>query len=327
MDLWLDHAAALSRAGTPFVLATIVAREAPQSVRVGAHAFIHADGRVEGWIGGGCLRPTVVREALAALAERRPRLLRLNPAAEPDPREDVRVFALTCQGEGAVDVYLEPVLPAPVLVVLGATPVAESLARIAPEAGLDVVRVDVVSPVAGGDVVAELAGRIRAAGDAGRRHVVVATMGEADEEVLEAAVAAGGAYIGLVASRKKAESLRAHLRARGVPAEAAARVKAPAGLDLGGSEPGEIALSVVAEVVRARHAGGAAARAGLPIARPAAAGAAAAPATDPVCGMAVDPATARHTLELADGRTVYFCCPHCRAAFEREPERYLAPAG
>lgn len=316
MDLWLERAAALRRVGTPFVLATIVAREAPQSARVGAHALIHADGRVEGWIGGGCLRPTVVREAVAALAEGRPRLLRLNPAAAPDPRDDVRVFALTCQGEGAVDVYLEPVLPAAVLVVLGTTPVAEAVARLAPEAGLEVARPGTADLPAGDEGVAELAGRIRAAaGDAERRYIVVATMGEADEEALEAAVGAGAAYIGLVASRKKAESLLAYLRARGVPGETAARVKAPAGLNLGGSAPGEIAVSIVAEVVRARHAG-----------RRGATAAPAAFANDPVCGMAVDPSSARHTLALADGRTVYFCCPHCRAAFEREPERYLAAA-
>ena len=388
-ERWLEEAAALRRARTPFVLATVVAREPPQSARVGAHALVHADGRIDGWIGGGCVRPTVVREARAALAEGRPRLVRLNPGADPDPRSEVRVFVLTCQGEGAVDIYLEPVLPAPVLLVLGATPVGRALARLAPEAGLDVAELD-PALVPGGDAgVTQLSEQVVAAlAGAGERFLVVATMGEGDEEALEVAVReADGAYVGLVASRKKAESLFAYLRARGLPAERMGNVKAPAGLDLGAATPGEIAVSILAEIVQARRvraAGGDAVREGSapsaragarpepqpadgaargdtareapptsrrslqvlasPEARPvrrlagletAAAQDAPAPmpestpasvglATDPVCGMTVDPATARHTHTLADGRTFYFCCPHCRVAFEKEPEKYLA---
>ncbi len=392
MSDWLMSAEALRQTGTPFVLATVVAREAPQSARVGAHALVHADGRIEGWIGGGCIRPTVVREALAALAEGRPRLLRMSPGAPPDDRPDVRVVPLTCQGEGAVDVYLEPVLPAPVLVILGVSPVARALAEHVAGIGLRPVLHDVAALPPGDAAVPELAERIRAAASLpALRYVVVATMGEADEEALEAAVGAGAAYIGLVASRKKAEALFAYLRSRGVSAEATRAVKAPAGLDLGASTPGEIAFSILAEVIERRRRGAPAAHpamaqaaphpppgthvvaapeappapapvhagpprrslGGLPIlggpgtpaaeaagrgTAPATGGAASSPvppaaatsleatAIDPVCGMTVAVARARHTLTLPDGRAFWFCCPHCRAAFEREPERYLAAA-
>lgn len=333
-ERWLEHAATLSRAGEPFVLATVVAREAPQSARAGAHAIVHADGRVEGWVGGGCVRPTLVREALEALDDKRPRLLRLNPAASPDPRPDVRVYPMVCQGEGAVDVYLEPVLPAPVLAVLGSTPVAAALARLAPAIGLQAVALDPTAFPAGDGGLRQLRDRLEAScGGERQRFLVVATMGDGDEEALEASVAdAAAAYIGLVASPKKAESLFAYLRARGVEATAIARVKAPAGLDLGAVTPDEIALSIAAEIVSLRRS----ARAESEAPRESAARLVESPAalgtqspvpestTDPVCGMAVDPATARHSVSLADGRTFHFCSPHCRDAFEREPERYLA---
>jgi len=352
-DRWLESAASLRASGTPFVLATIVAREAPQSVRVGAHAVVLADGRVEGWIGGGCIRPTVVREARAALAEGRPRLVRMSPGAAPDPRPDVRVYPLTCQGEGAVDVYLEPVVPVPVLVVLGTSPVARALAELAPAIGLVPALHDVNALPPGDAGIAELAGRVRAAGASPAvRYVVVATMGEADEEALEAAVVVESAYIGLVSSRKKAESLFAYLRGRGLPDEVARRVKAPAGLDLGAATPAEIALSVLAEVIERRRHGAVPAPEpedtgptlglvvlGGPVESPAPAAtsmpmlgqsarvATSPTAIDPVCGMTVDVAGARHVLTLPDGRSFYFCSPRCRAAVEQEPARYLAPVG
>ncbi len=362
---WLADAEALRQSRTPFVLATVVAREAPQSARVGAHAIVHGDGRIQGWVGGGCVRPTMVREALAALAEGRPRLVRMSPGAPPDGRPDVRVYPLTCQGEGAVDVYLEPVVPAPALVILGTNPVARALAVLAPGVGLEPALHDLAPLPAGDAGVAQLVARIRGAGAGpALRYVVVATMGEADEEALEAAVTAEAAYIGLVASRKKAEALFAYLRSRGLPAEKMLGVKAPAGLDLGAATPGEIALSILAELVerrrrpRAADAAAAAPQAppaapspagptprrspgGLPVLEgpaarvghgagagvpPAVGGASSTTAVDPVCGMTVGVATARHMLELPDGRAFFFCCPRCRAAFEREPERFLAPA-
>ena len=126
-------AARLRADGTPFVLATVVASVPPQSVRPGAKAIVYADGAVEGWVGGGCVRPVVVQEAAEALGDGRPRLVRINvgtSGAAPSHHGDVREYPMTCQGEGGVEIYLEPVLAAPRLVVLGHTPVAQSLERI-----------------------------------------------------------------------------------------------------------------------------------------------------------------------------------------------------
>jgi xanthine dehydrogenase accessory factor len=360
---WLEAATALRREGRPFVLATVVAREAPQAARMGAKAIVLPGGELLGWIGGGCVRPTVVREALAAMRDGRPRLVRINPDAAADCREGVRVFAMTCEGEGAVDVYLEPVLPRPELLVLGRTPVAESLARLGAAVGL---LVRVADPLASAERFPEAAevGTDPAAlalGASPDAAVVVATQGEGDEEALEAAVRGEAGYVGLVASRKKAAALLAHLRDRGVPEERIARVRSPAGLDIGAATPAEIALSIVAEVVGVRRGVGAAdvggeggmgvgaaggvrgGGGGVVEAGVAGGGGGTGTGTgtgtgsgsgsvegviavDPVCGMAVEVRGARHVVEH-EGRRYHFCCPRCRAAFEREPGRYLAPVG
>lgn len=330
---WLEESARLHEAGEPFVLATVVARQAPQSARSGAKALVRADGTVTGWVGGGCVRGTVVREALAALREGEPRLLRISPAAEPDARAEVRVYAMTCEGEGAVDIYLEPVLPARELLVLGRTPVAEALAHLA---GLLGFTVRVADPHLDATRFADADELLTASEDVAARlrphtHVVVATMGEGDQEALRLALSAEVAYLGLVASRSKGSALLAHFASDEPTRQRAARVKYPAGLDIGAVSPAEIALSILAEVVqRARGAQSLSAPTDLASAQrrePASTGSEGGSLTalDPVCGMAVEIRTARHS-HSHEGRTYYFCCPHCRAHFARDPGHYLAAA-
>jgi xanthine dehydrogenase accessory factor len=283
----LERVGELRASRTPFVLATVVASYPPQSVRAGAKAVVLADGALEGWIGGGCIRPIVLDEAREALASGRPRLVRMNAGGEADDaHHSIRVYPMTCQGEGGVEIYLEPMLATPRLCVLGETPVAQALRSLAGEIG----HITVAAP-----------------NDADA--VVVATMGMGDEDALAAAATSGAAYVGLVASRKKARFLFDYLRASGVPNGSLERVKAPAGLDLGGMTPGEIALSILAEIVQRRHA--------VPVISPAPlTPGPSASAIDPVCGMTVDCATAKHTLDLG-GETHYFCCPHCKASFAK----------
>jgi xanthine dehydrogenase accessory factor len=309
-----DRASHLRADGTPFVLATVVASYAPQSVRPGAKAIVHADGTLDGWVGGGCVRPVILQEAAEALADGRPRLVRMNVgnATAPVRHGDVREYPMTCQGEGGVEVYLEPVLATPRLVVLGHTPVAQSLARLGVELGFEIV----VASMGGSadqfphdvrladDPSAALAGADLSTA------VVVATMGAGDEDALAAAVSSDAAYVGLVASRKKARHLLDYVRATGVPSERLARVKFPAGLDLGGMSASEIAVSIAAELVQRRHASR------DPEATPPRALTIAPFPIDPVCGMPVDPAVATHTL-LVGEETLYFCCPHCKARYER----------
>jgi xanthine dehydrogenase accessory factor len=282
--------------GEPCVLATVVWRRAPSSGKEGAKALIGPDGTVRGWLGGACAEPAVVQEALRALEDGAPRLMFLGPADELEGRrrDGMVSVPIACQSEGALEVYLEPLFPAPHLVAVGRSPAAVALAGIADALGWRAAAVDDPD--------------LAAAGVGPGSYVVVATQGHYDEEALEQALATEAVYVGLVASRKRAETVLGYLRQRGVPEQDLARVHAPAGLDLGHLPPEEIAVAIAGEIVRLRAEGAL---------RPAAPAAAEAPATavDPVCGMTVDVATSRHRLER-DGEVVHFCCAGCLAAYE-----------
>lgn len=310
----------------PYALATVVRVDPPVSSRVGDKAVVTVDGRLEGWVGGACAEPIVVREALAALAEGSPRLVRITPGelaatippappegsgepqgGAPVDRSQPGVVAAvsTCPSGGGLEVFVEPVGVASRLLVYGRTPVAATLARLAEVVGYEVTGL--------GD--ADLEG-VRS-DDAGPGDaVVVATMGHYDEEALAAALTTRAGYVGLVGSRRRAATVFDALRRRGVADADLARVASPAGLDLGPSTQEEIAVAILAELIRERHR-----RAAAP-----------APAdrvelaTDPVCGMAVAVTGASLTAEHG-GRTFWFCGEHCRSAFRRDPAGYLDADG
>jgi xanthine dehydrogenase accessory factor len=276
---------------------------------------------VRGWIGGACAEPTVVREALRALEEGSPRLLFLGPPEElaAHRRDGVVAVPIACQSEGALEVYVEPVLPQPRLVAIGRSPAADTLATLATGLGWQSVIVD-----EGGDAAEHPgAGRALTTLDLSevdeRSYVVVATQGHYDEEALERALSTPAVYVGLVASRKRAEAVLGYLRDRGVSDEALARVHAPAGLDLGHVPTDEIAVAILAEIVQLRAAGELEGSA-VPTE----------PERheelDPVCGMTVDVADARYRT-VHDGRTYYFCSAGCTERFEADPAKYETVAG
>jgi xanthine dehydrogenase accessory factor len=293
----LELAYERSRRGEPFVLATVVWRRAPSSGKQGAKALISADGTVTGWLGGACAEPAVAREALRALADGAPRLMYLGPAEELEGarREGVVTVPIACQSDGALEVYLEPVLPQPQLVAIGRSPAAGALAAMAGALGWRAVLVDERD---------KLEAALAETGPGA--YVVVATQGHYDEDALELALAREPAYVGLVASRKRAESVLDYLRARGVSQHALARVSAPAGLDLGSTEPEEIAVAILAGIVQRRAAG--ATSTAVQVA------ATSEEAIDPVCGMTVAVAGSRHRA-TRDGRTYHFCSAACRERF------------
>lgn len=300
----LELAAELSARGEPFVLATVVWRRAPSSGKEGATALITPDRRVRGWLGGACAEPTVVREALKALDEGTPRLLFLGPAEELEgrARDGVVTVPIACQSEGALEVYVEPVLPQPQIVTIGRSPAAAALAALATGLGWRSVLIEDTGEV-GADID-------------DRSYVVVATQGHFDEEALERVLETPAAYVGLVASRKRAEAVLGYLRDRGVADEALARVHAPAGLDLGHVAPDEIAVAILAEIVQLRAAGSleTGTVAEMPIRHE---------ELDPVCGMTVDVADTRYRA-VHHGRTYYFCSAGCVESFESDSARYVA---
>jgi xanthine dehydrogenase accessory factor len=296
----LALAAELSRRGEAFALVSVVRREAPSSARLGDSALITARGEFHGWLGGSCTRPTAVREALAAIRDGTPRVIALSPDPARDSRADVRPILIACHSGGRVDLYIEPVVPAPCLVVYGGSPVAQAAVRIAAVLGYTTLLLDADDGAAPGAAgLADI--------DRSRLFALVATHGERDEEALREALALSPAYVGLVASRTRSAKVREVLLARGVSREQLDRVHGPAGIDIGAAAPEEIALSVIAEIVRTRRAAAAAPA-------PAPAAAQRRVAVDPICHMEVDIATAKHKAEVG-GETWYFCCGGCREEF------------
>jgi xanthine dehydrogenase accessory factor len=308
----LREAGELARAGEAFAVATVVWRQGPSSGQLGSRAIISAGGEVRGWIGGACAQPTVIREARQAIADGQPRLLLLGTGDQFGGviPAGMTVVPISCQSEGALEVYVEPVLPAPHLMIVGSTPMTRALADLAKVIGW---RAEIRD------------GTEFAAADVDRRSmVVVATQGHGDEDALEQAVAARPAYVGLVGSHRRGAAVLGYLAERGVPADQLERVRVPAGLDLGPTSHVEIAVAILAELVRLRAAG--MIPAGLP-ADGARTGFGAGPAaetaetTDPVCGMTVSADGSGRPLDY-QGVTYYFCCAGCRGAFESDPASY-----
>ena len=309
----LAHAAELAEARQPFALATVVWRRAPASGHIGSTAIIRPDGTIEGWLGGACAEPTVVRQAQQATADGEPRLLFLGRPDELDQRarDGMITVPMACDNEGALEVYLEPVLPRPQVVVIGRSPAVFALASLVRALDWDVSVID-----NGGSAAAhphpELVRTsldLSGLGIGTASAVVVATQGHYDDLALEAALATDAGYIGLVAAEKRAAAIFALLRARGVADEQLSRVTAPAGLDLGPIDNVEIAVAVLADLVARRAAGQLAVTLTAP---------ARSDAVDPVCGMTVMVDDAKYHLQR-EGTDYYFCSPGCLATFRADP--------
>jgi xanthine dehydrogenase accessory factor len=307
-DGWevLEQARELALQGEEFALATVVWRQGPSSGQRGSRAIITATGQLHGWIGGACAEPVVIREARQAIADGEPRLLLLGTPeqfAGAIP-EGMTVIPIACQSEGALQVYVEPVLVSPHLVIVGRSPMAHTLSELARALGW---RSDLIE-----------AADFSAADVDARDLVVVATQGHGDEEAVEAAASAAPAFVGLVASKRRGESVLGYLADRGVSQNLLDRVRVPVGLDLGHTSHREIAVAILAELVQLRAAG---ALVHDDSAAPAAA-AAPAEAIDPVCAMTVPADRTSRPLEH-NGVTYYFCGAGCRSAFEKDPVAYL----
>jgi xanthine dehydrogenase accessory factor len=298
----------LARSGQTFALATVVWRQGPSSSKQGSRAIITADGQLDGWIGGACAEPVVIREARQVIADGNARLLLLGA---PDQfgtavPEGITVVPISCQSEGALEIYIEAVLPVPHLVIVGGSPMTRTLAELARalDWSTDLLSTDEFGPGAAGE----------------RSMVIVATQGHGDEDMIERAAAMNPAYLGLVASRKRGEAVLGYLADRGVPRDQLDKVHAPAGLDLGRTTHEEMAVAILAELVQLRASGDLAA---VPSPRDAARGERRrAESVDPVCGMAVTPGPSALPLEH-DARTYYFCCSGCRRTFEEDPDAYV----
>jgi xanthine dehydrogenase accessory factor len=315
----LELASDLARRGEPFAIATVVARKSPMSAQPGDTALVTREGGFHGWVGGSCTRPTVIAEALAALADSRPRLVALDPDPDGYRRPGLTVFPMTCHSGGSVEIHIQPVLPSPDLVVYGASPIARALVRLGKAMGY---RVHAVDPTADADAFADAdtvstePRQLRLDRATAPLFAVVATQGAWDEEAILAAMAHAPNYLSVVASPRRFGEMRALLGER-APAGALAAIRNPAGLDLGARLPEEIALAILAEIVKEhRQDKDSAKKAQAPLPTPKA------DARDPVCGMSVHDGVSAPRAEHR-GRTYLFCCSGCQQRFLAAPERYL----
>jgi xanthine dehydrogenase accessory factor len=329
------RAAELEAAGRLFAVATVVAVRKPTSARPGASGIVHPDGTIEGWVGGSCAQPVVVREALRSLADGQPRLLRLSRDGPGEGRraDGVIELVMTCHSGGTLEIYVEPHLPAASLWIVGTTPIAGALASLGTAAGW---KVTVIDPIAEADAFpaarVHRSADIRGLDPGASPYIVVASQGIWDEEAVGLALTREAAYVGLVASPTRAGVVREWLREETtVGDERIAALRAPAGLDIGAETAEEVALSILAELVQVRRGradfvaspGPATVAGGLPESITLEPVVDDIVLTDPVCGMTVDPAHARHLAEH-DGIVYAFCSIGCRTRFIREPATYLS---
>jgi xanthine dehydrogenase accessory factor len=313
-DQFLKKADELLRKGEPFAVAMVVRCETPISGKPGDKAIILANGEVWGWVGGGCARPAVIAEALQALNDRQPRLVRIGPSSS---QEGLVTYDMTCHSGGVLDIYIEPVLPRPHILILGRSPVAQTLAKLAKTINYTV---SVAAPDADPSSFPDadrVQGDLQLSGlkIGPQTYIVVSTQGECDEEAVESALQTDASYVAFVASKPKAAKILEHLRERGIESARLDQVRAPAGLDLHAGSQEEIAVSILAEIVQiCRNAKIEQQSLSL------------APdqkqtVTDPICGMSVDAGTAKYKSEY-EGRSFYFCCNGCKQTFEKQPEKF-----
>jgi len=313
-DELLEMARELNGRGEAYALVTVVRAIAPTSAYLGAQAIVLADGTLHGWIGGGCAKGVVISAAQGAIENGEPKLVRISND-RIYPEEDVEHYAMSCASNGSIELFIQPYSVRSALCVLGSTPAADEARFLAERLRIRLTDTPGEAPV-----------------------VLVATQGQGDEEALEAALRSPAGQVLMIASRRKAERLRAVMRMRGVEESRIARLQAPAGPDAGAKTPGEIALvAIVGVLALLRGRSPVPVRAG-PVQQEAvgsagsgsnhsrtAPGAAAAEGKfiNPVCGMAVSTANPMH-IEQYQGVSYYFCCDGCRTTFQQDPAKYAA---
>ena len=302
----MARAVELVEAGESFTMATVVWRQAPSSGQHGSRAIVTAQGELFGWIGGACAEPVLLREARRVLEEGNASLVWLGQPEDLEKMhvpEGVMTIPISCQSDGALQIFIEPVMAAPHVVIVGRSPMAVTLLDLVRDLGW---RGDLIE-------AAEFGPAQVSASSA----VIIATQGHGDEDVLALALESEAAFIGLVASAKRGRVVRDFLAEHGGDLDKLARVQVPIGIDLGHTGHREIAVSILADLVRRRASGELkpSSVAGLDIVEPTT-------AIDLVCGMTVDAVAKNRPFEYGNV-TYYFCAPGCRKAFEKDPDSFI----
>jgi xanthine dehydrogenase accessory factor len=322
IDQFLSKAGELVAKGEPFAIAEVVHHVKPISGKAGDRAIVLSDGTIWGWIGGGCAQPTVVKEGLKALKDGRPRLVRISPNSsekKSSEEEGMVAYNMTCHSGGTLDIYIEPVLPKPHILILGRSPVGRALAKLARTINYTVTVAALHADRESYPDVDELLTDLDLKGIRIRPQtfIVVSTQGEDDEDALEKALQTRASYVAFVASRAKAAKVIQSLAERGIEKARLEQVRAPAGLDIQARSQEEIAVSILAEIIQLGRSQTTVQReeqANPPDQKT---------LRDPICGMSVDIVRAKYSSDF-EGRTFYFCCAGCKQTFDKQPDKYAA---
>ena len=300
----------------PRAIAMVVRRDAPSSGKPGDKAIITKDGEVKGWIGGGCTKGIIIKEALASIDEGTPRLVRIEPKTDMPDVSGVKNYKMTCASGGSVDVYIEPLLPMTKIVIFGRSHIAKALCAIGEVSGFDMTVVsDLADDGMFGSAKIQTLQEFDPKSDLSNAFVVVCTQGENDADSVRAAINSKPRYLSFVASYKKANSVFMELKRSGVPHDELVKIKTPAGLDIKAKTAEEVAISILAQIIEHKRTH-----------EPEQVKELKKEIEDlyinPVCKIPVQKSTAKHVLEY-EGEKVYFCCDGCKVSFEKEPEAYM----
>lgn len=323
LDKFLDTTKDLIKKNEPFAMATIVWREAPSSGKTGDKAIINKYGDISGWAGGGCVKAIMIKESEDAMRTGKARLVRIGQSATTIKQPGVMEYKMTCQSEGAVEIFIEPVMPPPHLIVMGQSAIARALTKLGKFAGYKVTAVAPDAKPTTFEGIDELITQMNL-----ERvklnpvsFIVVATQGEQDEEALMQALQENAGYVGFVASKKKRDTVLEYLHQSGIEAGKTSIIHSPAGIDINAKKPEEVAISIFAEIVQVLNN----AAAPLGFAQFDTKGEETPPTKyyiNPVCGVPIDINNPKHIIEY-EGEKIYFCCDGCKIKFEAEPDRYM----
>jgi xanthine dehydrogenase accessory factor len=323
LEKFLQKTQELNKNNEPFAIAMVVRREAPSSGKTGDKAVINQFGELTGWIGGGCVKSIIIKEAEDAMKSGKPRLVKIGNSLPSLNEEGVIEYKMTCHSEGTVEVYIEPVLPAPHLLVIGNSAIARSLVKLGIAAGYRVTAVAPDVKPGSFEKVDELITQLnlQQVKTNNASFIVVATQGEQDEKALEQALSKPAAYVGFVSSVKKKNRLMEFLVQSGLDKKKVESIHSPAGIDINAKTPEQVAVSILAEIVRVQNSLPSAAgftrydetreEAGIPKFY-----------INPVCGVPVDIKNPKHVVDYK-GELVYFCCDGCKVKFDADPKKYM----
>ncbi len=327
LDQFLKNTEELKKKNEPFAIAQVVRREAPSSGKVGDKAVINKYGEMIGWVGGGCVKGILVKEAEDALRTGKARLVKIGKSITPSKQEGVTEYKMTCQSEGTVEVFIEPVLPKPHLLVIGKSAIAKALVKMAALAGYRITGVAQDANLQTFEKVDELITQVNLTNvkTTVSAFIVVVTQGEGDEKALTEVLQKEYAYLGFVASKKKMVSIKEYLESSGFDKKKIETIVSPAGIDINAKQPEEVAISILAQIIQIRN--NAAAPVSFEKFETVKEDGGKAPVyyINPVCGVPVDINNPKHVVEYKSEK-IYFCCDGCKVKFDAEPEKYMKKA-